>query len=59
MTEAASARRLGTFLDGFFSSEQPMFVPGMRRLLATADKKAAELGSPDTEAGLTADMLDV
>lgn len=31
----------------------------IRRLLATADKRAAELGIPDTEAGLTADMLDV
>ena len=31
----------------------------IRRLLATADKRAADLGIPDTEAGLTADMLDV
>lgn len=31
----------------------------IRRLLATADKRAAELGVPDTEAGLTPDMLDV
>lgn len=31
----------------------------IRRLLATADKRAAELGIPDTEAGLTPDMLDV
>ncbi len=31
----------------------------IRRLLATADKRAAELGIPDTEAGLSPDMLDV
>ena len=30
----------------------------IRRLLATADKKAQELGVPNTEAGLTPDMLD-
>src|SRR5450830_1067905 len=31
----------------------------IRRLLATADKRAAELGVPDTEAGLSADLLDL
>ncbi len=31
----------------------------IRRLLATADKRAAELGIPDTEAGLSPDLLDV
>ncbi|GAB3697376.1 DNA-binding protein WhiA [Mariniluteicoccus flavus] len=30
----------------------------IRRLLATADKKAADLGIPSTEASLTAEMLD-
>jgi DNA-binding protein WhiA len=30
----------------------------IRRLLATADKKAIELGIPSTEASLTSDMLD-
>ena len=30
----------------------------IRRLLATADKRAAELGVPNTEAGLTPDLLD-
>ena len=30
----------------------------IRRLLATADKKAAELGIPNTEASLSPDMLD-
>jgi hypothetical protein len=29
----------------------------IRRLLAMADKRAAELGQPGTDAGLTADML--
>jgi DNA-binding protein WhiA len=31
----------------------------IRRLLATADKRAADLGIPDTEAGLPPDMLDL
>ncbi len=31
----------------------------IRRLLATADKRAAELGIPDTEASLSPDMLDL
>jgi len=31
----------------------------IRRLLATADKRAGELGVPDTEAGLSADLLDL
>jgi cell division protein WhiA len=30
----------------------------IRRLLATADKRAVELGIPNTEAGLSADLLD-
>ena len=30
----------------------------IRRLLATADKKATELGIPDTEANLTPEMLE-
>ena len=30
----------------------------IRRLLATADKRAAELGIPNTEAGLSPDLLD-
>jgi len=30
----------------------------IRRLLATADKRASELGIPNTEANLSADMLD-
>jgi hypothetical protein len=31
----------------------------IRRLLATADKRAAELGIPDTEAGLAPELLDL
>jgi len=31
----------------------------IRRLLATADKKAADLGIPDTEAGLSPELLDL
>ena len=31
----------------------------IRRLLATADKRAAELGVPDTEASLSPDLLDL
>ncbi|MDM7856325.1 DNA-binding protein WhiA [Cellulomonas alba] len=31
----------------------------IRRLLATADKRASELGIPDTEAGLSPDLLDL
>jgi DNA-binding protein WhiA len=31
----------------------------IRRLLATADKRAEELGIPDTEAGLSPDLLDL
>jgi len=30
----------------------------IRRLLAMADKKASDLGVPDTESSLTSDMLD-
>jgi DNA-binding protein WhiA len=30
----------------------------IRRLLATADKRATELGIPNTEANLSADMLE-
>ena len=29
------------------------------QLLATADKRAAELGVPDTEAGLSPELLDL
>ncbi|WP_225754357.1 DNA-binding protein WhiA [Actinotalea sp. Marseille-Q4924] len=53
----ASLEELGQLADPPLTKDA---VAGrIRRLLATADKKAAELGLPDTEAGLTADMLDV
>lgn len=53
----ASLEELGTL------SEPPLTkdaVAGrIRRLLAMADKKAYELGIPDTEANLTQEMLDM
>ncbi|MCV2394695.1 DNA-binding protein WhiA [Actinotalea sp. M2MS4P-6] len=53
----ASLEELGQLADPQLTKDA---VAGrIRRLLATADKRAAELGIPDTEAGLTADMLDV
>jgi cell division protein WhiA len=53
----ASLEELGQLADPPLTKDA---VAGrIRRLLATADKRAAELGVPDTEAGLTADMLDV
>jgi cell division protein WhiA len=53
----ASLEELGALADPPLTKDA---VAGrIRRLLATADKRAAELGIPDTEAGLTADMLDV
>ncbi|MCB2175216.1 MAG: DNA-binding protein WhiA [Actinomycetales bacterium] len=53
----ASLEELGQLADPPLTKDA---VAGrIRRLLATADKRAAELGIPDTEAGLTPDMLDV
>jgi DNA-binding protein WhiA len=53
----ASLEELGQLADPPLTKDA---VAGrIRRLLATADKRAAELGIPDTEAGLTLDMLDV
>jgi cell division protein WhiA len=53
----ASLEELGQLADPPLTKDA---VAGrIRRLLATADKRASELGIPDTEAGLTADMLDV
>jgi cell division protein WhiA len=53
----ASLEELGQLADPPLTKDA---VAGrIRRLLATADKRAGELGIPDTEAGLTADMLDV
>lgn len=53
----ASLEELGQLADPPLTKDA---VAGrIRRLLATADKRAEELGVPDTEASLTADMLDV
>ncbi|MCQ9366832.1 DNA-binding protein WhiA [Brevibacterium sp. 50QC2O2] len=52
----ASLEELGQLADPPMTKDA---VAGrIRRLLSTADKKAAELGIPGTEANLTADMLD-
>jgi len=53
----ASLEELGQFADPPLTKDA---VAGrIRRLLATADKRASELGIPDTEAGLSPDLLDV
>ncbi|MDR2703892.1 MAG: DNA-binding protein WhiA [Cellulomonadaceae bacterium] len=53
----ASLEELGLLSDPALSKDA---VAGrIRRLLSTADKKAAELGIPDTEAGLSPDLLDL
>ncbi len=53
----ASLEELGQLADPPLTKDA---VAGrIRRLLATADKRAEELGVPDTEAVLTPDMLDV
>jgi cell division protein WhiA len=52
----ASLEELGTLADPPMTKDA---VAGrIRRLLAMADKRAADLGIPDTEATLTPDMLD-
>lgn len=53
----ASLEELGKLADPPLTKDA---VAGrIRRLLATADKHAAELGIPDTEAGLSPDLLDL
>jgi len=53
----ASLEELGQLADPPLTKDA---VAGrIRRLLATADKRAQELGIPATEAGLSPDMLDV
>jgi DNA-binding protein WhiA len=52
----ASLEQLGQLADPPLTKDA---VAGrIRRLLATADKRAAELGIPDTEAALTPEMLE-
>lgn len=53
----ASLEELGKLADPPLTKDA---VAGrIRRLLATADKRASELGIPDTEAGLSPDLLDL
>lgn len=53
----ASLEELGKLADPVLTKDA---VAGrIRRLLATADKRAADLGIPDTEAGLSPDLLDL
>lgn len=53
----ASLEELGKLADPALTKDA---VAGrIRRLLATADKRAADLGIPDTEASLSPDMLDL
>ena len=53
----ASLEELGQLADPPLTKDA---VAGrIRRLLATADKRAQELGVPDTEAGLASDLLDL
>ena len=53
----ASLEELGRLADPPLTKDA---VAGrIRRLLATADKRAAELGVPDTEASLSPDLLDL
>ena len=52
----ASLEELGALADPPMTKDA---VAGrIRRLLAMADKRAADLGIPDTEANVTADMLE-
>ncbi|WP_066588237.1 DNA-binding protein WhiA [Cellulomonas timonensis] len=53
----ASLEELGKLADPVLTKDA---VAGrIRRLLATADKRAVELGIPDTEAGLSPELLDL
>ena len=53
----ASLEELGALADPPLTKDA---VAGrIRRLLSTADKRAAELGIPDTEAGLSPELLDL
>jgi len=53
----ASLEELGKLADPVLTKDA---VAGrIRRLLATADKRAADLGVPDTESGLSPDLLDL
>jgi DNA-binding transcriptional regulator WhiA len=51
----ASLEELGQLADPPLTKDA--IAGRIRRLLALADRRAAELGVPSTDAGLTADML--
>ena len=54
--QQASLEELGALADPPMTKDA--IAGRIRRLLAMADKRAAELGIPNTEAGLTPDMLE-
>ena len=54
--QQASLEELGALADPPMTKDA--IAGRIRRLLAMADKRASDLGIPNTEAGLTADMLD-
>ena len=57
LSAMASLEELGQLSDPQLTKDA---VAGrIRRLLAMADKRARELGVPDTESALTQDMLDM
>ena len=54
--QQASLEELGALADPPMTKDA--IAGRIRRLLALADKRAAELGIPDTEAGIPADLGD-
>ena len=54
--QQASLEELGSLADPPMTKDA--IAGRIRRLLAMADKRAAELGIPDTEAGLSPDLLN-
>ncbi len=54
--QQASLEELGALADPPMTKDA--IAGRIRRLLALADKRARELGIPDTEAGIPADLVD-
>jgi hypothetical protein len=54
--QQASLEELGALADPPMTKDA--IAGRIRRLLALADKRAQELGIPDTEAGIPADLVD-
>jgi len=54
--QQASLEELGALADPPMTKDA--IAGRIRRLLALADKRAGELGIPDTEAGIPADLVD-